>query len=553
MQSFFSNNHGAFIMIRSIKLGMRSALAFGLVAFLTLGLGINAIMQMERVESITEQLVAVDFVAGNEAGNLRQDVMTIIVQSHRIRTAEDENYRQAQIAEAEALIGHYQRESQTLETLLSGAEAKSALRTADQQFQRYQQSFQQLVQHVQAGRAVEARQLQGDALRVQANELIAAIDRLVERIQINAMNTEQEVNRVSDQAQLLLSIGLIIVLLLSALFAWLYTRSIVGPMQQAVNLAETIAQNDLTLEFEVEGKDEPAAMLHALLKMQRSLKEALRHISQSSSQLAATSEELSVVTEQSTANLHTQSEELEQAATAVNELTAAIDSVAQSAAETSRESDTAEAASKQGQQKVLQTMQTLKTLVTGIEKSLSGVESLAGRVKDIGSLLDVIRAIAEQTNLLALNAAIEAARAGESGRGFAVVADEVRALAHRTQESTKQIETMINAVQQETNNTVQAIGESNQQAVSTMQAASETEEAIQQVTDVIDNINQQNAAIAAAVEQQSMVSKEVDSNLTTIQDLATQTAAGANETSASSQELARVAEELNDLVLQFKV
>lgn len=540
-------------MIRSIKLGVRSALAFGLVALLTLILGMNAILQMERVESITGQLVTTDFSAASEAGNLRRDLMALIIQSHRIRTSENTTELRELLTEAEVLVRHYQRDSQALSALLPDRQSQAALRTAEQQFQQYQQSFQQLVQHVQAGRSVEARQLQTGTLRQQADGLMVAIDTLVEQIRTNVAATGQEVERVSNQAQLLLGLGLVIVLLLSALFAWLYSRSVIGPMQQAVTLAETIARNDLTLQFEVEGKDEPAAMLQALLAMQQSLKEALSQIGQSASQLASTSEELSVVTEQSTANLHTQSSELEQAATAVNELTAAIENVAQSAAETSRESDAAEAASKQGQQKVQQTMQTLNTLVTGIENSLSGVQSLATRVQDIGSLLDVIRAIAEQTNLLALNAAIEAARAGESGRGFAVVADEVRALAHRTQESTKQIEAMINAVQQETNSTVQAISESNEQAVSTMQAASETEEAIQQVTEVIDNINQQNAAIAAAVEQQSMVSKEVDSNLTTIQDLSTQTAAGANETSASSQELARVAEELNNLVAEFKV
>ncbi|MCH8538317.1 MAG: methyl-accepting chemotaxis protein [Alkalimonas sp.] len=539
-------------MIRTLKLGFRSALAFGAIAFLTLLLGVNAIVQMERVEAVTQSMIEVDIVIASEGAELRGEFLALVVQSYRLAGAESATEIQQIQTETTEVVDYFRQESREVYDLLRSSAAKAVLAQVMQSFDQYVETYQALARHVSSGNSLEVNntQQQLNQLRV---AIMQGLSDLEEQYMADAAVVESEVNRISDQAQLLLGTGLVIVLLLSAVFAWLYTASVVRPMNEAVKLAEAIANNDLTQELEVVGRDEPAAMLRALLQMQRSLKETLRHIAQSSSQLAATSEELSVVTEQSTANLHTQSEELEQAATAVNELTAAIENVAQSAAETSRESDAAGAASKQGQQKVMQTMHTLKTLVTGIENSLSGVESLAGRVKDIGSLLDVIRAIAEQTNLLALNAAIEAARAGESGRGFAVVADEVRALAHRTQESTKQIEDMINAVQQETNSTVQAISESNEQAINTMKAASETEEAIQQVTEVIDNINQQNAAIAAAVEQQSMVSKEVDSNLTTIQDLSTQTAAGANETSASSQELARVAEELNDLVSEFKV
>ena len=539
-------------MIRTIKLGFRSALAFGAIALLTLLLGVNAILQMERVEAVTQSMIDVDIVIASEGAELRGEFLTLVVQSYRLAGAESATDIQQIQAETAQAVDYFRQESRAVHNLLRSHAAKATLTQVMQSFEQYVETYQVLARQVSGANTSEVKSTQQQLSQLRV-AIMQGLSDLEEQYMADAAAIENEVNRISDQAQWLLGVGLVIVLLLSALFAWLYTASVVGPMNEAVRLAEAIANNDLTLEFEVAGRDEPAAMLRALLQMQRSLKENLKHIAQSSSQLAATSEELSVVTEQSTANLHTQSEELEQAATAVNELTAAIENVAQSAADTSRESDAAEAASKQGQQNVMQTMQTLKTLVAGIENSLNGVESLAGRVKDIGSLLDVIRAIAEQTNLLALNAAIEAARAGESGRGFAVVADEVRALAHRTQESTKQIEDMINAVQQETNSTVQAISESNEQAVNTMKAASETEEAIQRVTEVIDNINQQNAAIAAAVEQQSMVSKEVDSNLTTIQDLSTQTAAGANETSASSQELARVAEELNNLVADFKV
>ncbi|EKE77208.1 methyl-accepting chemotaxis protein, partial [Idiomarina xiamenensis] len=170
-----------------------------------------------------------------------------------------------------------------------------------------------------------------------------------------------------------------------------------------------------------------------------------------------------------------------------------------------------------------------------------------------GSVLDVIRAIADQTNLLALNAAIEAARAGDSGRGFAVVADEVRALAHRTQESTKEIETMIQAVQNDTNSTVSSMQNSHEQAKQSLEIANMAGQALQEITQAISRINEQNVTIASSAEEQANVAKEVDKNLVTIRDIANDNASGANETSAASAELARLAENLSSMTMRFRV
>lgn len=539
-------------MIRSMKLGLRSILVFGSMTLLTLMIGGNAIVQMERIEAATQEMIDVDLVIASEGAELRGEFLALVVQSYRLAGAESATEIQQIQAETTRVVDYLRKESREVHDLLRSNAAKAVLTNVIQTFNQYTDVYQRLSQQVSGNNTTEIQNTQQQLNQLRTSIMQGMVD-LEEHYMADAAEFEEALNQISNQAQFLTVAGLVIVLLLSAVFAWVYTASITGPMKQAVLLAETIAHNDLTLEFEVLGKDEPAAMLQALFSMQNSLKSSLNKISLSAGQLAATSEELSVLSEQSSSNLHIQSKELEGAASAVNELTVAIENVAQNAADTSRESDDAEAASKLGQQKVLLTMQTLKTLVVGIEGSLNGVESLARRVKDIGSLLDVIRAIAEQTNLLALNAAIEAARAGESGRGFAVVADEVRALAHRTQESTKHIEEMINSVQQETSITVEAIALSNEQVVNTMKSAAETEEAIQRISEVIDNINQQTAAIATAVEQQSMVSKEVDSNLITIQGLSDQNATGANETRSSSQELARVAEELNNFVGGFKV
>ncbi|WP_425272181.1 methyl-accepting chemotaxis protein [Pseudomonas saponiphila] len=205
--------------------------------------------------------------------------------------------------------------------------------------------------------------------------------------------------------------------------------------------------------------------------MQHSLRETIRRISDSSSQLASASEELSCVTEDATRGLHQQSQEIEQAATAVNQMTAAVEEVASNAVATSEASRESDRIAQHGREQVHQTVLSIESLAEDVTANASQVEQLAQKVYGISKVLEVIRAIAEQTNLLALNAAIEAARAGDAGRGFAVVADEVRALAHRTQQSTQEIEQMIGGIQQGTDQAVSSMQHSNSRARSTLEVA----------------------------------------------------------------------------------
>jgi methyl-accepting chemotaxis protein len=227
--------------------------------------------------------------------------------------------------------------------------------------------------------------------------------------------------------------------------------------------------------------------------------------------------------------------------------------VARNAVSASEASQSANQCSRQGQESVIRTVGAIETLADDIEHTAGALQALAGRIGDIGSVLDVIRGIAEQTNLLALNAAIEAARAGESGRGFAVVADEVRALAQRTQESTKQIEDIIGSVQQGSQGALSAMQSSNGKTRETLEVARAAGVALNAIADAIVQINERNLSIASATEEQSHVAREVDSNLLNIRDVSAQTSAGANQTQASSQELASLAGELNGMVKHFTV
>ena len=206
-----------------------------------------------------------------------------------------------------------------------------------------------------------------------------------------------------------------------------------------------------------------------------------------------------------------------------------------------------------GIENVAQTLKAIEGLAENVASTGEQVKALSTRAQDISKVVEVIRAIAEQTNLLALNAAIEAARAGEQGRGFAVVADEVRALAHRTQQSTQEIEQMITAIQVDSSQAVSAMSTSAGMANNSITVAQSADASLKQIAQAIGQINERNLLIATASEEQAQVAREADQNLTSIRELSIQSAAGASQTASACGEMSNLAIELNRLVGRFKV
>jgi methyl-accepting chemotaxis protein len=417
----------------------------------------------------------------------------------------------------------------------------------------YQAMVQQYVAMMAAGDLENGRTLLlGDLQKTYRK----VMDQLTIMIDSNDRQISEDAKAATQQeatAKTVLYSGIVVAFIAALLLGMFISRLISRPIAVAVDCAQRIAQGDLTQHITSNSRDEAGQLLKALGDMQTSLKATIQQIANASDQLASAAEELTAVTDDGSRALIRQNDEIQQAATAVTEMTSAVEEVARNAVSTSQASQSTSTQASEGRDQARSAVQAIDTATQEITSSTGLVRDLAVQVRDIGKVLDVIRGIAEQTNLLALNAAIEAARAGEQGRGFAVVADEVRALAARTQASTGEIESMIHAVQDRADSAVDAMGKSQALVTETQSLARATGEALEQIADGISQINVRNLVIATASEEQAHVAREVDRNLVNIQDLSTQTAAGANQTNASSQELSNLALSFNTLVGRFRL
>ena len=350
----------------------------------------------------------------------------------------------------------------------------------------------------------------------------------------------------------LLGLGIAV---LMALLVLLIARSIARPLQDAVQAMGNIAsgESDLTRRLDTHGRDELTHLGKHFNRFNGKLQGVVGQLQGAAHALAQSASHVGDNAGQAQARSIQQSLQMDQVATAVNEVTYAVQDVAKTAEQAANEMHAAQVQVDHGQQAIHGSLQQIDRLSSTIDQAVQVIRELAGHSTRIGGVLEVIRSIAEQTNLLALNAAIEAARAGEQGRGFAVVADEVRLLAQRTAQSTAEIQTMIEHLQGQSEAAVKAIDTSSEASRQTVQQAREAGTSLDAISQALNNLTALNASIASATLQQAHVVEEINRNVLDTAGLSQQTAEAARQSSDAGASLARLSEDLEQLLRQFKV
>jgi methyl-accepting chemotaxis protein len=541
------------MLLRQLNIAPRAALGFALIAVLVALLGVFALGQMSSIRD-SEVAVESQWLPSIRGGDEIRELM-LRIRTISLRMALDQDPKN---------VATYRSQMDTRDKELSEKiAAYDKLVTTPEGQQLYDQ-FKKTFAAYRTGIAQSftlADQGQRDELtKLLLVDMKTVVDgsgkQLNDLADLFAKQVAAESQKSADHYQTsrtIVSLFIALAALATVALAMLLTRSIIRPLSTAVSAAESVAQGDLTRPIETHGNDEVSRLLKALATMQQNLRETLQGISGSATQLATAADELNAVTLDSTQGLQQQNNEIEQAATAVNEMTTAVEEVARNAVSTSDATRQSSESAQLGQARVSDTASAINALASDVQHTGELVQSLANQSQDIGKVLDVIRAIAEQTNLLALNAAIEAARAGESGRGFAVVADEVRALAYRTQQSTQEIEQMVQGMRTGSSLALDSMQASAARATTTLALAERAGEALETITASVHEIHERNLVIASAAEEQAQVAREVDRNLVNIRDLSVRSAAGADQTSASSHQLSQLANALQGMVRRFQL
>lgn len=549
------------MLLKHLSIGKKLTSAFSLLCLLIIGIGLFSLLQFSRLNGGSQHLAEQVIPSITQAATIdshisrlrRNEMGIIVVYDNPTMKADYQKLLDAIPAQIDDAITQFA-------PLLESEQERQIYNNIKNEWLAYQGLHRQMMDAIERGDLQQARYILVDQSRSLFRQLTAHVQDLININQTFANNARQDVDNIFSASKVSIAISIALAVVMVVFFATLLTRQIRDPLLLLVSQARLIANGQLgrsaLCDYIDSGKlsrDETGQLALAIRQMKEGLYTLVNEITSSVSQLSAAVEEVSAIAEQSAHGMQQQQSEVSQLATAMNEMQSTVQEVSRNTTEAASAAQVASASSGSGSKVVQDAIGSIERVASEIEHSGQVVHQLEQDSASISMVLDVIRNIADQTNLLALNAAIEAARAGEQGRGFAVVADEVRTLAQRTQDSTAEINKIIEVLQSRAAEAGQAMQLSRQQMHTSVEQARNAGATIEQINDAVIRISDMNTQIASATEQQNSVTDELNRSIVNIHNASDEVAQGANQTAQACGELNQLANNLQQTIARFSL